>query len=208
MIPRPNILLESSGVGRCPAVQAASPRCNGAVGHQFSVSARKLTKPVLHPGDWPTSDARRAAFSQSAESIMGTLHFARGRTTQQVLDDFNRDPKEPWCSDLPAPPVLSTAQQIALLTLRHSDQGNQVLAALYARGEKRAGRSDYESLVALGLADRDRNGYHSISPNGQWRAREIAREIARQLGIVLTPYTTRRRSRYSRMPGMSDAGNA
>lgn len=114
---------------------------------------------------------------------------------------------EPCIGPMPTPDPLTRAQEIALLTLRHSDHGNQVVAELLKRGQRRAQRADYESLVPLGLAGRDRQGYHGITPKGSWRARLIAQAIAVELRIVLVDYRRAMRRGAQRIHGMSDSGN-
>lgn len=141
---------------------------------------------------------------------MAPWRFSRGIRASQLMEKYKSKPIEPLLVDIEIPPLntITRSQQIALLTLRHSDPALQVLYALYASGHSKATRADYESLIPLGLADRDKNGYHTITPQGSWRARVIAKQIAAELGIVLIDYRRSMRRGARRVYGMSDSGNA
>lgn len=136
--------------------------------------------------------------------------YERGIRASQLLEKYAEPSTKPWHEPDETtikPPVLTRTQEIALLTLRHSDQGNQVLRVLFARGHTRPVATDYASLVPVGLAQRDGSGLHSISPRGQYRAGLVTHDIARELGITLLTYSGARRRGYSRMPAMSDFWN-
>lgn len=142
---------------------------------------------------------------------MSRFHFSPGVRASQLLAEAAIDRTQPWLSDIPEPPPpLPRRQEIALLTLRHSGRGHaeQVLKALYARGEKPAVRSDYEALVGLQLAIRNKQGYHDITPIGHWRAGKIAGAIAAEIGLKLASMSRNPlRSGPQRVYGMSDGGN-
>lgn len=142
---------------------------------------------------------------------MVSYQSQRGARCAQLLESFasNRDPSEPCFGPVvePEPLPLTQAQQIALLTLRNSDHGLQVIKALRAKGATLPTRADYEALIPHGLALRNRNGYHAITPIGHHRASLLAHALAAALGIRLVSYRTVY-GRRSRITGMSEAGNA
>ena len=85
--------------------------------------------------------------------------------------------------------ALSEGQQLALLTMRHSELSEAVLAKLAQAGTPRAqGRHFYE-LARLDLAIRSPKGsFHILSPRGRYEADRIGRAIARQIGLHVVDY--------------------
>lgn len=144
--------------------------------------------------------------STFVESIMA-YSFSRGIRASQLMEKMEPQGFRGFTEIEIAPLALTRAQQVALLTLRYSDHGQQVLDALFANGQPRSTPADRESLVPLGLAARDRQGYHGITPMGQWRARIVAREVAAEIGVMLVDHRRLQRRGLSRLYGMSDAGN-
>lgn len=137
------------------------------------------------------------------------MRYSRGIRASQLLAKYSTVDNDRGFTEIEITPLnLTRSQEIALLTLRHSDQTIQVLTALYAKGHSKATRIDYESLLPLGLADRDKHGYHAITPMGAWRARILAKQIAVELGIILIDYRRAMRRGAQRIYGMSDSGNA
>lgn len=137
---------------------------------------------------------------------MSRFHFSGGIRVSQLREKYAADPHEPWLTDMPAPDPLTRSQEVALLTLRKSDHSEQMLKALLAKGFARATRGDYEALSRLQLAQRNVRGYHALTPIGHWRANNITRAIAAELGLRLVDFR-RVRTGPQRLYGMSDSGN-
>lgn len=79
---------------------------------------------------------------------------------------------------------LTPGQQLALLTIRKSYLSDRVIEKL-RRSTVRAIQSDYDTLIDNRLIRRKGISYE-ILPLGLFKANNLARELARQLGIAYT----------------------
>lgn len=116
-----------------------------------------------------------------------------------------RAPAEPAPVETPVTSDFTPGQTLAMLTMRRSDLGNAVLAKLKA-STARATVEDYQDLMTLGYALRQADGFHRLTPRGHFKANDLARALAEQLGIPIATSTPDRRSAFR--PGlMSQNGN-
>lgn len=106
---------------------------------------------------------------------------------------------------------LTPSQQFALLLIRKSELSKLVVEKLYA-STVRPGAADFDELVRLNLAKRKPPGIpgHDILPHGLWKANEVARKLARDLGVHVPTFDllARQKSRFgTRWNGMAHGEN-
>lgn len=83
--------------------------------------------------------------------------------------------------------LLTPGQKQALLVMRKSETSRAVLEQLRALGQLATGGADYYALAGLGLAI-NKGAFHVLSPNGRWRADNIAIAYARELKLHLLTF--------------------
>lgn len=84
--------------------------------------------------------------------------------------------------------VLTPSQKVALLKMRRSDWSKAVVAHLVAFGMGECDGGDYRAFAAIGLAEH-RGSFHVLTPQGRWRADQVAIEIARDTGMHVVTYS-------------------
>lgn len=94
---------------------------------------------------------------------------------------------------------FTPGQTLAMLKMRGSDFSLAVHAKLL-QGTARATLEDYTDLATMGFAQRQANGFHKLSPHGHFKANELARVWAEQLGIPIPTVNPDRRNAYE--PGV------
>lgn len=111
---------------------------------------------------------------------------------------------EPIIERKPVSHEFTPAQQMALVYLRKSELSRLVYAKLL-HSTVCAGATAYRELEAMRFAERKSDGYHQLTFIGWCKANELTDELAKEFGITIPQYYTRRRG----FPlGMSQAGNA
>lgn len=129
---------------------------------------------------------------ESVESSVMTLPLRMSLEDQAIFD-------LEWAARIAAEKaadLLSSSQQLALLTLRA--RGSGIARAVVDRLQHSTavcGRVDFQELERRGLAHRKPNGYHDLSPRGHFKANEIARAFAIEFGIPTRTQSEARRDR-------------
>lgn len=91
--------------------------------------------------------------------------------------------------------VWTPGRQMALMTWARTDLTRAVVEKLKSSSTVRAGRNDYGFLIATGFAERKhgpRGQYFVLSRDGQARARNCARLVARSFDMHLPLYSEER----------------